>query len=196
MRSISFFLACAAVLLSCYGIVTASVFLPYNANNAAVTRGVSVRHDVNSFSSKRWGSNDLRLVARARRRRGASSSAVAIPGYGLAEQVFIGGFANFLSIYNLLITGRILLSWFPQAQGIELLQPLYTITDPFLNVFRGLIPPLFGIDFSPIAGFFLLNVLQSSTAALGYDKIPEKYQKKSFKQQITQQQPVPLTMDY
>ena len=62
MRSISFFLPCAAILLSCYGIVTASVFLPYNANNAAVTRGVSVRHDVNSFSSKRWGSNDLRLV--------------------------------------------------------------------------------------------------------------------------------------
>lgn len=44
-------------------------------------------------------------------------AAMAIPGYGVAEQVFVGGFANFLSIYNLVITARVLLSWFPQAQG-------------------------------------------------------------------------------
>jgi hypothetical protein len=40
-----------------------------------------------------------------------------IKGYGVAEQVFVGGFANFLSIFNIVITGRVLLSWFPQAQG-------------------------------------------------------------------------------
>ncbi len=44
-------------------------------------------------------------------------AAMAIPGYGVAEQVFVGGFANFLSIYNFVITARVLLSWFPQAQG-------------------------------------------------------------------------------
>lgn len=38
-------------------------------------------------------------------------------GYGVAEQVFVGGFANFLSIFNIVITARVLLSWFPQAQG-------------------------------------------------------------------------------
>ena len=30
--------------------------------------------------------------------------------------------------YNVIITARILLSWFPQAQGIGLLQPVYSIT--------------------------------------------------------------------
>ena len=62
------------------------------------------------------------------------------------EQVFVGGFANFLSIYNTVITARILLSWFPQAQGIGALQPVYAVTDPYLNLFRGIIPPIFGLD--------------------------------------------------
>lgn len=97
---------------------------------------------------------------------------MAIPGYGVAEQVFVGGFANFLSIYNIVITGRILLSWFPQAQGIALLQPVYAITDPYLNLFRGIIPPIFGLDLSPILAFLLLSFLGNATAALGA-QIPE-----------------------
>jgi len=80
---------------------------------------------------------------------------------------YAGGFSNFLSIYNFLITGRILLSWFPQAQGIAALSPLYAVTDPFLNLFRGVIPPIFGLDLSPIAAFFLLNLLTNATAAIG-----------------------------
>lgn len=34
------------------------------------------------------------------------------------------------------------------------------LTDPFLQVFRGIIPPLGGIDLSPMLGFFLLNFLR------------------------------------
>jgi YggT family protein len=104
-------------------------------------------------------------------------AAMAIPGYGIAEQVFVGGFANFLSIYNLVITARILLSWFPQAQGVAALQPVYAITDPYLNLFRGLIPPIFGLDLSPILAFFLLNVLTNVTAAVGAEVTPQMRQK-------------------
>lgn len=93
--------------------------------------------------------------------------AMAIPGNGVGEQIFVGGFLNFLSIYNLVITARILLSWFPQAQGIGALQPVFAITDPYLNVFRGLIPPIFGLDLSPILAFFALNAATTATAALG-----------------------------
>lgn len=91
-----------------------------------------------------------------------------------------GGFANFLSIYNLIITARILLSWFPQAQGIGALQPVYAITDPYLNLFRGVVPPLFGLDFSPILAFFLLNLLGNATAAVGYEIPPDLRQKKKY----------------
>ena len=48
------------------------------------------------------------------------------PASHLIIAVFEGGFSNFLSIYNVIITARILLSWFPQAQGIGVLQPVFT----------------------------------------------------------------------
>jgi len=100
--------------------------------------------------------------------------AMAIPGNGISEQIFIGGFLNFLSLYNVVITARILLSWFPQAMGVPALQPVFAITDPYLNAFRGLIPPIFGLDLSPLLAFFALNAASTATAALGHE-IPDKY---------------------
>jgi len=139
------------LLLVLLAVSQASVFLP----GAQKTRHDGVALVPHSFQ------NDLRSTNRGR------LVAMAIPGNGVAEQVFVGGFANFLSIYNLVVTGRILLSWFPQAQGVAALQPVYAITDPFLNLFRGVIPPLFGLDLSPIAAFFLLNLVTNATAAVG-----------------------------
>ena len=59
---------------------------------------------------------------------------MVIPGDSAAEFVVLGGFVNFLGLYNSIITVRILLSWFPQAQGQPVLQPLFVVTDPFLNL--------------------------------------------------------------
>jgi YggT family protein len=43
----------------------------------------------------------------------------------------------------------------PQA----LVTPLATVCDPYLNLFRGIIPPLGGtIDLSPILAFVVLDV--------------------------------------
>jgi YggT family protein len=70
-----------------------------------------------------------------------------------------------------------LLSWFPQAQGVAVLQPIFSITDPYLNLFRGLVPPIFGLDLSPLLAFFLLNVLTSATAAVGAE-IPDGFKHK------------------
>lgn len=108
---------------------------------------------------------------------------MAIPGNGVAEQVIVGGFGNFISIYNTVITVRILLSWFPQAAGVGALQPVYQITDPYLNLFRGIIPPIFGLDFSPILAFVTLNLLQSSTVSLAAeipDDMKAKFSKSKF----------------
>ena len=34
------------------------------------------------------------------------------------------------------------------------------MTDPYLNLYRGLVPPLLGtIDFTPLLGFFILQYL-------------------------------------
>jgi len=106
--------------------------------------------------------------------------AMAIPGYGIAEQVLVGGFGNFLQVFNYVITARILLSWIPQAQGVAILQPVFQITDPYLNLFRGIIPPVFGLDLSPLLAFFTLNLLTSSTAAVGHE-MPHEMMKKGKK---------------
>jgi YggT family protein len=42
-----------------------------------------------------------------------------------------------------------------------LLLLLLQLTDPFLNVFRGIIPAIGGIDLSPMLGFFLLNFVRN-----------------------------------
>lgn len=98
--------------------------------------------------------------------------AIAIPGNSLPEEIFVGGSLNALNIYNYLITGRILLSWFPQAMGIPALRPLFLVTDPFLNLFRGLGLNFAGLDFSVVPAFFLLSATTNAVAALGCDMIP------------------------
>jgi uncharacterized protein YggT (Ycf19 family) len=40
------------------------------------------------------------------------------------------------------------------------------MTDPYLNLFRGLVPPLLGtIDFTPLLGFFILQFISGTLDA-------------------------------
>ena len=41
---------------------------------------------------------------------------------------------------------------------------LAPITDPYLNIFRSIIPPLGGLDLSPIIAIFALQILSSLLA--------------------------------
>lgn len=68
---------------------------------------------------------------------------------------------NFLQIYSILLIVRILLSWFQTANwAFQIISFLAPITDPYLNIFRSIIPPLGGLDLSPILAFLLLNLIQ------------------------------------
>lgn len=65
------------------------------------------------------------------------------------------------TFYFIIIILRCFLSWIPNLDWYS--QPLKTIsllTDPFLNIFRKIIPPIGGIDISPIIAIILLQVLQ------------------------------------
>ena len=74
---------------------------------------------------------------------------------------------KFLEIYGYLLIVRILLSWFQTAEWANnIISFLSPITDPYLNIFRSIIPPLGGIDFSPILAFIALSFIQSSLAPL------------------------------
>ena len=73
-----------------------------------------------------------------------------------------------IKIYNFLLIIRILLTWFPNLDSTNpILVNLYAITDPYLNIFRGVIPPIGGLDLSPILAFISLNLVQSLIAILG-----------------------------
>ena len=70
--------------------------------------------------------------------------------------------AQTLQIYSLVLIVRALLSWFPNLDWSNpVLSSVSAITDPYLNAFRGLIPPLGGIDLSALLAFLALNLLQS-----------------------------------
>ncbi|CAB9500828.1 YGGT family [Seminavis robusta] len=171
MKSPVAILALVALVFS--SAVEASVFLPNSRTLAPRTVSPNDFRKDFSYGPRRPITGSMK------------GTAMAIPGYGVAEQVMVGGFANFLSIYNIIITGRILLSWIPQAQGIGLLQPVYQITDPYLNLFRGIIPPVFGLDLSPILAFFFLSFLGNVTTAVGAE-IPEELQQKLAKSHFGQ----------
>jgi len=76
--------------------------------------------------------------------------------------LLISTLLTFIQIYSTLLIIRVLLTWFPQIDWYN--QPfaaLSQITDPYLNLFRNIIPPLGGIDLSPILAFLALNVISA-----------------------------------
>ncbi len=84
------------------------------------------------------------------------------PSFIIADTV-----GKFLQIYSILLIVRILLTWFPNVDWYK--QPFATlsqVTDPYLNLFRSIIPPLGGMDFSPILAFLALNLMQSAVGLI------------------------------
>lgn len=64
---------------------------------------------------------------------------------------------------------RILLTWFPNIDWWK--QPfkfLKDFTDPVFEPFRKLIPPIGGLDISPIVVFLVLGMLQEAVLGLVY----------------------------
>lgn len=70
--------------------------------------------------------------------------------------------ATFVQIYLFLIFVRILLTWFPTVSWMnQISATLSPLTDPYLNVFRSFIPPIGGLDLSPILAILVLQVVSS-----------------------------------
>ena len=68
--------------------------------------------------------------------------------------------ASTVQLFSFLLLIRVLLTWFPSIDWSNgILSALTSLTDPYLNIFRGVIPPIGGFDISSILAFILLNVL-------------------------------------
>ena len=71
------------------------------------------------------------------------------------------GIDLFFQIIYWIMIARILLSWYPNLDWYR--QPfraIKEITDPILEPFSRIIPPMGGIDFSPIVAFLALYILR------------------------------------
>ncbi|OPX84680.1 MAG: YGGT family protein [Pelotomaculum sp. PtaB.Bin104] len=64
------------------------------------------------------------------------------------------------TVYSYLLIFRILLSWFKHNHYQPIIRFVYEITDPYLNIFRKLIPPFGMLDLSPIVALIVLQLLQ------------------------------------
>ena len=74
----------------------------------------------------------------------------------------LGVLAFAVNIYSFVLFVRVLLSWFPNVDlSNPILSGVVSISDPYLNMFRGVIPPLGGFDLSAILAFVALNLLRS-----------------------------------
>jgi YggT family protein len=77
-------------------------------------------------------------------------------------------------VYLILIFIRILLSWIPRMPYYPWLRAVvdfvHQVVDPYLNIFRRVIPPIgaggMGLDLSPILAIFLLIVVRSVVVSL------------------------------
>lgn len=63
-------------------------------------------------------------------------------------------------VYMLMLMVRIVGSWFPEIRGHQVMQFVSMYTDPYLNAFRRIIPPLGMLDLSPIVAFFALQFIE------------------------------------
>jgi len=85
----------------------------------------------------------------------------ALPSLGL---LFMGGvlgvIALLVKIYFFALLAMIILSWVAQGSNHPAIYLLFQITEPVMAPVRKLLPPMGGIDFSPILVFVLINVVQ------------------------------------
>lgn len=64
-------------------------------------------------------------------------------------------------LYTILLFARILGSWVPRLTYHPAMRFVRFYTEPYLGVFRRLIPPIGGmIDLSPMLGFFALSIIE------------------------------------
>ncbi|MGI6376997.1 MAG: YggT family protein [Anaerolineae bacterium] len=82
-------------------------------------------------------------------------------------QGFVLLFLRFLaSAFNICLLVRIFLPFFTGAQGGRLYQFVYEITEPVLGPIRRVIPPVMGLDFSPMIAMIVVGLLRSVISTL------------------------------
>ena len=79
----------------------------------------------------------------------------------ITEYIWVYKFVSYLfTFYYYAIFTYILMSWVPQIRNTFIGEFLTAICEPFLKLFRKIIPPVGMLDISPIAAVFALGLIQ------------------------------------
>lgn len=94
--------------------------------------------------------------------------------FALSRQDVADYVAALFLVYIILILIRVLMSWIPRMPYNPTLRAVLDFisdtTDPYLNLFRRILPPIggggFGLDLSPMIGIIVLFILRGLVVAL------------------------------
>ncbi len=64
------------------------------------------------------------------------------------------------SLYTMMLVVNIFSSWFRELDQFTIIKFIKFYTEPYLALFRRIIPPIGVIDISPILAFFALRILE------------------------------------
>jgi uncharacterized protein YggT (Ycf19 family) len=98
---------------------------------------------------------------------GASAVILALTRNDVAEYV-----SALFVVYVILVLLRVLISWIPRMPYSRALRAVLDFisetTDPYLNLFRRILPPIggIGLDLSPMIGIIVLFVMRGLVVAL------------------------------
>ena len=93
---------------------------------------------------------------------------VGLPGITLIiAWAAVGVVALLVNIYFFALLAMIILSWVAGGSRHPAILLIYQITEPVMAPVRRLLPPMGGIDFSPILVFILINVVQIALRHIG-----------------------------
>ncbi len=70
---------------------------------------------------------------------------------------------RFFLVYMIMLFVRILGSWIPELAQYRFMHFIAFCTDPYLNLFRRIIPPFGMMDISPIFAFLALSLIEGFT---------------------------------
>ena len=68
---------------------------------------------------------------------------------------------DLFQVYSFLVIAWILVSWIPPLRTIPIMSVVGRLVEPYLSIFRRIIPPVIGIDFSPIVAYFVYRLIES-----------------------------------
>ena len=72
--------------------------------------------------------------------------------------------ANLIDFYSLLIIAAVVLSWFQADRRQPLVAFIYRLTEPVLAPVRNALPPMGGLDLSPMVVLIVLQLLKGVIA--------------------------------